>query len=55
MTSFEEVTRALTEKRVDVTLPILAKVKGSLIPSNPIPLKAPEPSSSIVQVPEDEV
>lgn len=40
MTYFDEVTRVLTERRVEATLPILTKLRRSFIPLVPVQQEA---------------
>lgn len=54
MTYFEEVSQAFTEKGVEATTPVLAKLKRALIPLKSTPQEAPRPSLNVAQVSEAE-
>lgn len=55
MTYFEDITQTMTKTGVDTTLPILIKLKKSLVPSEPTQQEATGLSLGVAQVPEVKV
>lgn len=54
LTYFDGVTRVMIKKGLDATLPILAELRNSLVPSEPIHQEVIGASSSVIYAPEAE-